>query len=121
MPILMAYSESKRSIELGWVELKIINRGVIIVEQRGHERGSVVGRHVFECVLVQRGTAMHNGFSVPKVRSIANCCCGSAQWVPIELIEHGNGHSNHHCGALDPSPQPFHSTTAPAPWVPWVP
>ena len=44
---------------MGWVELKITNRGEILAKLRGHERWSVIGCHVFERVHVQRGTAMH--------------------------------------------------------------
>ena len=83
---------------MGQVELKIINRGVILAEQRGHERGPVIGSLVFERSPVQRGTAMQNSFNGHKVYSMANYCCGSAQWGPIELLEHGNGHSVHHSG-----------------------
>ena len=83
---------------MGQVELKTINRGVIVAEQRGHERGPVIGCRVFERSPVQRGTAMHNGFNGPKMYTMANYCCGSAQWVPIELLEHGDGHGIPHCG-----------------------
>ena len=83
---------------MGQVELKTINRGVIVAEQRGHERGPVIGCRVFERCPVQRGTAMHNGFNGPKMYIMANYCCGSAQWGPIELLEHENGHSIHHSG-----------------------
>ena len=67
---------------MGRVELKIINRGVILVEQRGHERGSVIGRHVFECVLVQRGTAMHTHLTKGMVQVSYKC----TQW-PTTVAE----------------------------------
>ena len=67
---------------MGWVELKITNRGEILAKLRGHERWSVIGCHVFERVHVQRGTAMHVALTKGMVQVGYKC----TQW-PTTVAE----------------------------------